>query len=98
MKEVNLEVLKDAANRLLFDMSDEEYHTLLEEFKIITKQMELIGNDERIDSYSPMTFPFDCKTSYLREDEATPTLSVEEALKNSGDVEDGQIKLPKVVQ
>ena len=29
MKEYNLEVLKDAANRLLFDMSDKEYQTLL---------------------------------------------------------------------
>ena len=32
MKEVNKEVLKDAANRLLFDMKDEEYDTLLNEF------------------------------------------------------------------
>jgi hypothetical protein len=29
MKEINLEVLKDAANRLMFDMSPEEYQTLL---------------------------------------------------------------------
>ena len=41
MKEYNLEVLKDAANRLLFDMSDEEYQTLLNEFDIIIKQMNV---------------------------------------------------------
>ena len=41
MKEYNIEVLKDAANRLLFDMSEEEYKTLLEEFDIITKQCKM---------------------------------------------------------
>lgn len=97
MKEINLEVLKDAANRLLFDMSEEEYQTLLEEFGTLTKQMETIGKIKGLDDYEPMTFPFDVTTSFLREDEPSEPLTKEEALKNAGSVEEGQIKLPKVV-
>ena len=97
MKEINLEVLKDAANRLLFDMSEEEYQTILEEFGTLTKQMETIGKIKGLDDYEPMTFPFDVTTSFLREDEPSEPLTKEEALKNAGSVEEGQIKLPKVV-
>ncbi len=97
MKTISKEVLKDAANRLMFDLSDEQYDTLFEEFMILQKQMEKIGDIEGLDEYPPMTFPFDCETSYLREDEAATPLKPEEVLKNAGSVKDGQIKLPKVV-
>jgi aspartyl-tRNA(Asn)/glutamyl-tRNA(Gln) amidotransferase subunit C len=98
MKEYNKEVLKDAANRLYFDMSDAEYNTLLDEFKIITKQMDLIGKIKGVDELEPMTFPFDCTTAFLREDIPTKTpLTQEEALRNANSKKDGQIKLPKVV-
>lgn len=97
MKEMNLEVLQDAANRLLFTMSEQEYKTLLDEFGVLTKQMDTIGKIEGLDSYEPMTFPFDCSTSFLREDEPETPLSREEALKNAGSVQDNEIKLPKVV-
>ena len=52
------EKLKDYANKLMFDMNDEEYETLQEEFDIILKQMDLIGNIPNISSVEPMTFPF----------------------------------------
>lgn len=97
MKEITMDVLKDAANRLLFDMSEDEYKTLYEEFAILTKQMESIGKIEGLDKFEPMTFPFDCETSYLREDVAEEPLDREEALKNAGSVKDNEIKLPKVV-
>jgi Asp-tRNA(Asn)/Glu-tRNA(Gln) amidotransferase C subunit len=44
-----------------------------------------------------MTFPFACENSFLREDVAETPLDRDEALKNAGNVQDGQIKLPKVV-
>ena len=98
MKEYNIEILKDAAKRLLFDMSDSEYETLLKEFDIVTKQMDIIGSNKDIDKFEPMAFPFECTTSFLREDEPTQPLDREEALKNSKRKVGGQIKLPKVVQ
>ena len=97
MKEINLDVLHDAAHRLLCDMSEEEYATLLQEFDVLTKQMETIGRIEGLDAYEPMTFPFDCTTSYLREDVPSEPLDRDLALSNAGSVSDHQIKLPKVV-
>lgn len=97
MKAINKDVLKDAASRLMFDMSDEQYDTLEKEFDIMIKQMKLIGEIPGVDDVEPMTFPFDVATDYLREDEVEETLSKEEVLKNAKDVVDGQIKLPKVV-
>ena len=97
MKTITMDVLKDAANRLLFDMSDEQYKTLYEEFQILTKQMETIGKIEGLENYAPMTFPFDCSTTFLREDVEEKPLPREDALKNAGNKQDNQIKLPKVV-
>lgn len=97
MKAINKEVLKDAAKRLLFEMSEQEYDTLLKEFDVVIKQMELIGKIEGVDDYAPMTFPFDCTTTYLREDIPSRPLSKDEALRNAKNKLGGQIKLPKVV-
>ena len=47
-------------------MSEEEYNTLLEEFDVIVKQMELVAKINGIDEAKPMTFPFDDKVTYLR--------------------------------
>ncbi len=97
MKEITIDVLHDAANRLLFDMSDEEYQTLFEEFKTLTKQMETIGKIKGLEELEPMTFPFECGNPHLREDVAEEPLPREEALANAGSVQDNEIKLPKVV-
>ena len=97
MKEYNIDVLKDAANRLLIDMSESEYETLLSEFDIVTKQMKPLGENKELDKIEPMVFPFEVYTSELREDVAKQPLTREEALKNSQRKVGGQIKLPKVV-
>lgn len=98
MKQVTLDVLKDAANRLMLDMSEQEYLTLLKEFDVMIAQMSLIKEVKGVDDVEPMTFPFECTTSFLREDEQGETLSVEEVLLNAKVVEDNQIKIPKVVK
>ena len=80
----------------IFDRN--EYQTLLNEFDIIVKQMNVIGENKKIDEYDPMTFPFDVYVTYLREDIAATPLSRDEALRNAQHKAGGQIKLPKVVQ
>ncbi|MDR0934882.1 MAG: Asp-tRNA(Asn)/Glu-tRNA(Gln) amidotransferase subunit GatC [Erysipelotrichaceae bacterium] len=97
MKKVTKEILKKAANNILLDMSEEEYDTLLSEFDIILNQMEYIGSLPGVDELEPMTFAFDVKTDFLREDVPEEPLTREEALKNAHDISNGQIKLPKVV-
>ncbi len=97
MKKVTKEVLVDASNRLLFTMSDEEFDLLLEEFDTLTKQFNLIGEIEGVDDEIPMTFPYEVYQYTLREDIPCKPLKKEEVLKNAGSVQDGQIKLPKVL-
>ena len=98
MKKVTLEVLKEATNKLMFDMSEEQYQNLLNEFDIILSQMELISEIEGVDEVEPMTFPYELSTDYLREDVASPPLNKEDALKNAKDVVDGQISIPRVIK
>lgn len=97
MKKVTKEVLQEAANKLMFTLTDEELDTLLAEFDVISKQMELIGEIPGVDQVEPMTFPFECTVDYLREDVASTPIDRDEILKNAKDVVDGQIRLPKVV-
>lgn len=98
MKNINKETLKTAANKLMFDMSEEQYNHLLNEFDVIVSQMNLIGKIEGVDNATPMTFPFDVTSTKLREDIATTPLERDVALKNAKDVVDGQIRLPRVVK
>lgn len=98
MKNINKETLKMAANKLMFDMSEEQYNHLLNEFDVIVSQMNLIGKIEGVDNATPMTFPFDVTSTKLREDVATTPLERDVALKNAKDVVDGQIRLPRVVK
>lgn len=98
MKKVDIETLKDASLRLMFKMSDKEYETLLDEFDILFKQMKKIGEIKGVDDAIPMTFPFNIKTTYLREDIPNKSLDINVALKNAPSVQEGQIKLPKVVK
>lgn len=98
MQKISIEMLKECANNLMFDMRDEEYQTLLNEFDVLLKQMSLMDKIEGIDNAEPMTFPFECSTSFLREDEECEMLTVEDVLSNAKDISAGQIKLPKVVK
>ena len=98
MKQVTKEILKNTANKLLFDMSDEQFEQLVKEFEIITKQMELIKDIPGVDDAERMTFPFDNANTYFREDIQSSPLNRDEVLKNASDVKDGQFRLPKVVK
>ena len=92
------EKLKEYANKLMFDMNEEEYKTLQEEFEIILKQMDLIGNVPNISDVSPMTFPFPNEDVSLREDEVGDYLTVSEVLENTKHQLNDQVKVPKVVE
>ena len=97
MKKITKEMLRECANRLYFDMSDEELDVLQKEFDTTISQMEIIGKIKGIDEVEPMTFPFEVATTYLREDVPDTPLDIKEALKNANSAKDGQNKLPKVV-
>ena len=97
MKELNEEILRKCAKGLMFDMTDEQYDLIFKEFDVTLEQLKLI-NEVDLKDVTPMTFPFNCYTNFLREDDETSTISREDALRNAKDVVDNQIRLPKVVQ
>ena len=98
MNKVNKDTLKLAANRLMFDMTDEEYDRLLSEFDDIVQQMNLIRDIECVDEVEPMVFPFEVTSDFLREDEVSDTLTPEEVLRNAKDVKNGMVKIPRVIK
>ncbi len=95
---ITKELLKDYANKLMFDMKDEEYQTLLKEFDVILKQMDLISNIEGINQVEPMTFPFELQDVELRKDENIRTITKEDALSNTDSKMGNEIRVPKVVE
>ena len=92
------EMLEMLANKLMFTMNDSEYDTLLDEFDIILKQMDLIGKIDNIENVEPMSYPFELEDVVLREDEVIDELEIDEILQNSGSNLYNQVKLPKVVE
>lgn len=95
---IEKELLEKYAEKLMFRMSDEEYTTLQNEFDIILKQMDLIGNIDGINDVEPMIFPFVTYEAELRDDVEEESLSVDEVLSNTKHQVRDQVKVPKVVE
>lgn len=95
--EITKDRLKDYAGKLMFDMKEEEYETLKDEFSIFLKQMELIEKIDNIKDIEPMTFPFPINAE-LREDINEESLIIDDVLKNAKEVVGREIKVPKVVE
>ena len=92
--------LEEYAKKLMFEMNNDEYETLVDEFEIILKQMDLIDNIKDIGGVSPMTFPFDLELddSVLREDVYNNEITFDDMKVNVKEYEDNMVKVPKVVE
>lgn len=97
MKKITRENIQDYALKLMFKMKEEEFDTFEKEFETIIKHMDLIGQIDGIEKVEPMTFPFKNKDVKLRKDEATSTLTTEDAVKNAKETIYDEVKVPKVV-
>lgn len=91
------EKIKDYANKLLFDLSDEEVKDLLLEFDTINENMEKIASIKGIEDVEPLHFPQELFIDELRDDNECRNISTKDALSNSkGTIED-VVSVPKVV-
>lgn len=92
--------LEEYAKKLMFEMNDNEYKTLEDEFEVILKQMELIDNINDIADVAPMTYPFDLELddSYLREDVTSNEICFDDMKVNVKEYENNMVKVPKVVE
>lgn len=90
------EMLKKLGLKTMFYITEEEVPALVEEYDVFMHHVKVL---EGIDTSNvePLPYPYEIETTFLREDTPTDVISVEEALKNAKDVEDNQIRVPKVV-
>ncbi len=95
---IKKEKLQEYAKKLMFDMSDEEYKTLENEFIFLLEQMKKIESLEHIKEVEPMVFPFVNENTSLREDVIDEYLTVDEVLANTKHQLNDQVKVPKVVE
>ena len=97
MEKFSKETLKSLANRLMFDLTDEECVELQDEFETYLKQLDLL-NKINTDDVEEMVYPFETPTVYIRDDENTYTISQEDAMKNVPNSSENYVVVPKVVK
>jgi aspartyl-tRNA(Asn)/glutamyl-tRNA(Gln) amidotransferase subunit C len=94
--ETKEEMLKKLGLKTMFYITEEEVPELVAEYDVFMDHVKVL---EGIDTshVEPLPYPYEIETTFLREDIPNDVISTEDALKNAKDVEDNQIKVPKVV-
>jgi len=93
----NEEYFKKLANQLMFDLSDEEAKDIVNEFKTLESQLNLL---EKVDTsgVEEMIYPFEDETSFIREDEVVNVITQDEAMSNVSNSKQGHVVVCKVVK
>lgn len=89
--------IKKLALDIKFELSDEEASDIQNDFVLLEKKLALL-DVINTDGVEEMIYPFDVETSYLREDEVSDVLSVEDALSNVSKTKQNHVVVPKVVK
>lgn len=97
MPKFTSELVSDLAAKLLIGLSEEENKMVLDEFSIIDENLQKVEEIENLKNIEPMTHCLDNFTFSLREDEAKPSIPIEDALKNCKSIEGREVEVPKVV-
>ncbi len=97
MSKFTKEMVDDYALKLLIGLTPEENRMVLDEFDIIDKQCDIVNEIPNISSVEPMTHCLDDFEVELRDDEAEESVPIEDLLKNSDEITEREIELPKVV-
>ena len=88
---------KKLANKLMFDLNEEEIAHVEAEFQILLKQIDLLDHIDTA-GVEEMVYPFDDETVFMREDEVCDVLPQADVLSNARKVKEGHVLVPKVVQ
>ena len=97
MSKFTKELVEDLAKKLLIGLSPEENQMVLDEFAIIDENLSKVDCFENIKAIEPMTHCLDDFSFTLREDVATPSVPIEDALRNCDKTEGREIEVPTVV-
>ncbi|OQC10333.1 MAG: aspartyl/glutamyl-tRNA amidotransferase subunit C [Tenericutes bacterium ADurb.Bin087] len=95
---MNKDETKKLANEILITLTPEEEAAFASELAYFKKLAALLEVLPNIDETAPMVFPFKVTQTYLREDEAEVSPGAKEILKNSKNVKDTFVVVPKVVK
>jgi aspartyl/glutamyl-tRNA(Asn/Gln) amidotransferase C subunit len=96
--EFNEATIDKLSNLLLIGLTPEENKMILDEFNVIDKNIDKINKIEGIEKAIPMTHALDDFEVKLREDIAEESPSIEDLLKNSDQINDREVEVPKVVE
>lgn len=90
--------IQKLAKNCMFSFYDDEIEYVNKSFDILKQQIELL-NQIDTSTTTEMVYPFEESVSYLRVDDSTYELSLEDVLKNAGQKEGNFIKVAtKVVK
>lgn len=95
---MNKDTLVMLADKLMFTMDDKEYDTLLDEFEVILRQMDLIGNIPNINEVLPLVYINEFDNLECREDVCLEEMPIDDILRNSSSNLYNQVMVKKVVE
>ena len=96
-KNFTKETIEKLADLLMIGLTEEETKSVLDEFEVIDANINKINNIKGIEDVEPMTHCLDDFVCELRDDIVEESIPLEDLLKNSDEVEDGEVSVPKVV-
>lgn len=91
------EMVDDYADKLLIGLTDEENQTVLDEFEIIDKNIDIINLIPGIEKVEPMTHALDDFEYELREDVVEESIAIDDLLKNCDDTALDEVEVPRMV-
>ena len=97
MSKFTKEMVNDYADKLLIGLTEEENKQVLNEFDVIDASIDLINKIPGINEVEPMTHCLDDFIYELSEDIVEESSSIEDILKNSDQIIEREIAVPKVV-
>lgn len=97
MKKFTKEMVDEYAGKLLIGLTEEENKSVLDEFEIIDKNIDIINEIEGIEKIEPMTHTLDDFEYELREDVVEESILIDDLLSNCDDVKGDEIEVPRMV-
>ncbi|MDF2961407.1 MAG: glutamyl-tRNA amidotransferase [Paenibacillus sp.] len=93
---ITIKDVEHVANLARLELSEQEKHKFTEQMNAILKYAEKL-NELDTDHVEPTSHPVPL-VNVMREDVTKPSLPIEKVLLNAPDEEDGQIKVPAVLE
>jgi len=93
---ITIKDVEHVANLARLELSEEEKSLFTEQMNAILKYADKL-NELNTDHVEPTSHPMPL-VNVMREDVARPSLPIEKVLLNAPDEEDGQIKVPAVLE